>query len=179
MESFATARLIAEKLDQAHLNDLTRLHLDPEVSLYLGGVRSPDETKTYLAANLAHWAEHGFGLWIIRTLGGAFVGRAGLRNIELEGAREIEIAYSLARAYWGKGLATEIAGALTRVWLSQLRFPSLVGLAAVGNTASCRVLAKSGFIFERKAIYHEAEVVVFRRIRPVAIQDISPGISSG
>jgi RimJ/RimL family protein N-acetyltransferase len=167
MEDFATARLIAEKLDQTHLNDLTQLHLDPEVSLYLGGIRSPELTKTYLDVNLAHWAEHGFGLWVIRTLDGAFVGRAGLRNVELEGAREIEIAYSLVRAYWGHGLATEITGALTKLWLSQLRSPSLVGLAAVGNTASCRVLEKSGFIFERKAIYHGAKVVVFRRVRPV------------
>jgi hypothetical protein len=39
MENFATVRLIAEKLDQTHLNDLTRMHLDPEVSHYLGGVR--------------------------------------------------------------------------------------------------------------------------------------------
>ena len=52
MKDFATARLTAEKLDLTHLNDLTRLHLDPDVSLYLGGVRSPEATKTYLDINL-------------------------------------------------------------------------------------------------------------------------------
>lgn len=143
MENFATARLIAQKIDRTHLNDLIQLHLDPEVSFYLGGVRSPEVTKSYLDVNLAHWAEHGFGLWVLRTRDGAFVGRAGLRHVELEGAREIEIAYSLVHAHWGQGLATEIAKALTKLWLTQLHSPSLVGLAAVGNTASCHVLEKS------------------------------------
>jgi hypothetical protein len=26
---------------------------------YLGGVRSPEVTKTYLAVNMAHWDQHG------------------------------------------------------------------------------------------------------------------------
>jgi RimJ/RimL family protein N-acetyltransferase len=137
------------------------------VSLYLGGVRPPEVTKIYLDVSLAHWAEHGFGLWVLRTLDGAFVGRAGLRHVEVEGAREIEIAYSLVRTHWGQGLATEIAGALTNLWLTQLRSPSLVGVVAIGNTASCRVLEKCGFLSERPAVYHGAKVVVFRRTRQV------------
>lgn len=166
MKNFATARLTAEKLAWTHLNELTRLHLDPEVSRYLGGVRSPEATETYLNVNLAHWAEHGFGLWVFRTRDGTFVGRAGLRHVELEGIREIEIAYSLAREHWGRGLATEIADALTKLWLTQLRFDSLVGLASVGNAASRRVLEKCGFVFERTGVYHGADIVIFRRSRP-------------
>jgi RimJ/RimL family protein N-acetyltransferase len=165
MENFATVRLIAEKLDRTHLYDLTRLHLDPEVSHYLGGVRSPEETKTYLDVNLAHWAEHGFGLWVLRARDGAFVGRAGLRHIELESAQEIEIAYTLVRTHWGRGLATEIAGALINFWLTKVNSPSLVGVVSVGNTASRRVLKKSGFVFERAGIYHDTEVVIFRHTR--------------
>jgi RimJ/RimL family protein N-acetyltransferase len=138
------------------------------VSLHLGGVRSPEATKTYLDVNLAHWAEHGFGLWVLRTRDAAFVGRAGLRHIELDGSREIEIAYSLVRSQWGRGLATEIAGALVSLWLTHHHSQSLVGLVSVGNTASCRVLEKSGFVSERATVYHGAEVVVFRRTRPVS-----------
>ncbi len=165
MENFATARLTAEKLDRMHLDDLTRLHLDPEVSRYLRGVRLPEATRVYLDVNLGHWTEHGFGLWVLRTRDGAFVGRAGLRHIEIEGVREIEIAYSLLRAHWGRGLATEITGALTRLWLTQLHSLSLVGLLSIENTASRRVLEKSGFAFERSGIYQGADVVIFRRTR--------------
>jgi len=75
--NFATKRLTAEKLDPAHLSELTALHLDSEVCRFLGGVRSPEATSAYLNVNLAHWADHGFGLWIVRATDGAFAGRVG------------------------------------------------------------------------------------------------------
>src|SRR4051812_37769987 len=77
MEHFRTARLSAERLRENHLADLVALHLDAEVSRYLGGVRPAERTKTYLEANMAHWDQHGFGLWVLRTKDGAFAGRAG------------------------------------------------------------------------------------------------------
>jgi hypothetical protein len=54
MERFSTTRLTAERLHQGHLADLVALHLDQEVSRYLGGERSPDATRTYLSVNMAH-----------------------------------------------------------------------------------------------------------------------------
>jgi hypothetical protein len=79
MEHFSTSRLTAERLHEGHLADLVALHLDPDVSRYLGGVRSPEETETYLTVNIAHWERHGFGLWVLRTHTGEFAGRAGIR----------------------------------------------------------------------------------------------------
>jgi hypothetical protein len=49
MERFSTNKLTAEMLHEGHLADLVALHLDPDVSRRLGGVRSPEE-------------QHGFGL---------------------------------------------------------------------------------------------------------------------
>lgn len=94
MDCFSTQRLIAEKLREDHLADLVALHLDPEVSRYLGGVRLAEVTKAYLATNMAHWDQHGFGLWALRTSDGAFAGRAGIRHILVDGIDEIEIAYT-------------------------------------------------------------------------------------
>jgi hypothetical protein len=65
MENFSTESLTAERLNEDHLSDLVALHLDPEVSRYLGGVRSAEVTKTYLDVNIAHWDRHGFGLWVL------------------------------------------------------------------------------------------------------------------
>ena len=79
MERFATDRLTAERLREDHLADLVALHLDPDVSRYLGGVRSAEVTKAYLATSMAHWDQHGFGLWALRIDGGEFAGRAGIR----------------------------------------------------------------------------------------------------
>ena len=140
MQSFSTERLTAERLHEGHLGDLVALHLDPEVSRYLGGVRSPEATKAHLAVNMAHWDHHGFGLWALRTPTGEFAGRAGIRHILVDDVDEIEIAYTFKRSLWGQGLASEIAAALTRIGLAQLELPSLIGLVFVENRASRRVL---------------------------------------
>jgi RimJ/RimL family protein N-acetyltransferase len=157
---------MAERLNQSHLADLVALHLDPEVSRYLGGVRSPEATQAYLATNLDHWGRYGFGLWVLKTQAGEFAGRAGLRHIDIGGADEIEVAYTLRRALWGQGLASEIAAALLDIGLSRLRLPSLIGVASIGNVASRRVLEKSGFVFESNAIYQGEDAAVYRVIQP-------------
>src|ERR1043166_10263928 len=79
-EHFSTRRLTAERLCQRHLADLVALHLDPKVSRYLGGVRSPAATETWLADSIAHWEQHGFGLWALQLRSGEFAGRAGIRH---------------------------------------------------------------------------------------------------
>jgi RimJ/RimL family protein N-acetyltransferase len=70
------------------------------------------------------------------------------------------------RSHWDQGLATEIAGELINLWLTKLHSLSLVGVVSVDNTASRRVLEKSGFVFERAGICHGTEVVIFRHTRP-------------
>ena len=162
VESFRTSRLTAERLQESHFGDLVALHLDPDVSRFLGGVRSAEATREYLTLNLAHWDRHGSGLWILRTQTGEFAGRAGIRHIAIDDVTEVEIAYTFRRALWGQGLASEIATALTDIGLSQLALPSLIGVVAVENIASRRVLEKAGYTLERSTHYHGAAVVVYR-----------------
>ncbi|USQ96312.1 GNAT family N-acetyltransferase [Caulobacter sp. RL271] len=162
METFATARLRASKLSLTDRDDLVALHLDPEVSRFLGGVRSPEATDAYIDTGLRHWADHGVGLWTLRDEDGAFTGRAALRYIELEDTREFEIAYALARDAWGRGLATEIATALVELWRTRCDPPELVGVVVKGNAGSETVLRKAGFAYERDARFHDADCGVFR-----------------
>ncbi|WP_454644412.1 GNAT family N-acetyltransferase [Bradyrhizobium liaoningense] len=161
-DHFSTDRLTAERLNESHLADLVALHQDPEVSRYLGGVRTAEVTKAYLATNMAHWDQHGFGLWALRTQDGAFAGRAGLRHIMVDDIDEIEIAYAFTRSAWGRGFASEIAVAMTRIGLSELALPSLVGIIYVGNVASRRVLEKSNYVLERNTNRHGEDVVIYR-----------------
>ncbi|MBR1088325.1 GNAT family N-acetyltransferase [Bradyrhizobium manausense] len=162
MDSFSTTRLTAERLNESHLGDLVALHLDPDVSRYLGGIRPAEVTKTYLATNMAHCAQHGFGLWALLTKDGAFAGRAGIRHILVDGIDEIEIAYTFKRDLWGQGLATEIATALTEIGLSRLELPSLIGLVFVKHGASRRVLEKSNYKLEKSTTHHGEDVVIYR-----------------
>ena len=77
LDSFSTTRLVAEPLTGAHLPDLRRMDQDELFMARLGGVRDKAGTAAYLAWNLEHWAEYGFGLWMLRdSATGDMVGRA-------------------------------------------------------------------------------------------------------
>lgn len=165
MDRLATARLIAERLDERDLPDLVALHLDPDVSRYLGGIRSVEATGAYLAANLVHWDRYGFGLWIWRTPDGVFVGRAGIRPLTVEGVPEIEIAYALVRDAWGRGYAGEIAERLVEHALRRLALPSLVGVVMIDHGASRRVLERAGFTFEREVVHAGEPCALYRLSR--------------
>lgn len=165
METFETERVRGRRLNCHDLPFLVRLHLDPEVSRFLGGVRTPEATSAYLDRNIRHWSDHGFGLWSLWTVEGSFIGRAGLRYVDVEGRRELEIAYALVREAWGKGLATEVATTFLKIWEAELDSPSIVGLVMMENTASARVLEKAGLLYEAEVSFHDELCRLFRRRR--------------
>ena len=162
MDRFSTARLHAERLSAAHLDDLTALHQDAAVMTYLGGVRTPQSTAEYLENNLAHWDRRGFGLWVIRDAAGRFIGRAGIRPLDVEGVAEIEVGYTFSRDCWGKGYASEITEALVQIGFDTFGFGELVAIVMVAHVASRRVLEKAGFGYERDYIAYNEEVALYR-----------------
>ena len=85
---------------------------DADVMRYLpGGKPRLRSDSQWVISYFMHHAElHGFGVWAVEEkASGALIGHAGLEHIP--GAQEVEIAYTLAKAYWGRGFATEAAGA--------------------------------------------------------------------
>ena len=166
-ESFGTARLEAERLAPRHLAELIEFHRDPRVMAELGGIRDEEETSRYLSRNLDHWAEHGFGVWVLRERGGSeLVGRAVLRFLPLEGIREIEIGYALSPRFWGRGLATEVAESCAGFAWRELGVSSLIGLTTPKNRASQRVLLKVGLHYEREVVIEGTPCFLYRANRP-------------
>ena len=98
----------------------------------------------------------------MRDEAGRFLGRAGIRNVIIDGTPEIELAYSFLIDYWGRGLGTEIASALLGMAWTHLGLSSLVGCTVVGNLASQRVLQKVGYSFERMFDYEGVSCVLYR-----------------
>ena len=163
LDSFSTARLVAEPLTGAHLPDLRRMDQDELFMAHLGGVRDEDGTAAYLARNLEHWAEYGFGLWMLRDgATGDMVGRAVLRHLDVEGVDEVEVGYGFVPGLWGRGLATEVARACVRLGLDRLRVGSLVAITLPDNAASQRVMLKAGLLYERDIVHAGSPHVLFR-----------------
>jgi [ribosomal protein S5]-alanine N-acetyltransferase len=162
MDRFATRRLSAERLRPSHLQEIQGMHEVPSVMASLGGVRSEDETRNFLATNLAHWERWGYGLWVFRDQAGAFVGRAGLRHIDLDGADEVELAYALMPEFWGRGLGTEIGQALLGLGLRHFQLTRIVALTLTTNRASERIMVKLGMEFERTTGHAGKPHVLYR-----------------
>ena len=171
LDSFATARLRAERLTPDHLADLRRMDMNQAMMVTLGGVRDEAGTANYLDRNLAHWTEHGFGIWMLRDAEtGTMAGRAVLRHLDIEGVDEIEVGYGFLPEFWGRGLATEIAQAWVRLGLERLRLTSLVALTLTSNNRSQRVLEKAGLNYERDLMYANQPQVLYRTVAPGAAQ---------
>jgi len=90
------------------------------------------------------------------------VGRCGLYR-HLKGAERVPdegvLAFYLARAYWGRGLATEAGRAFVDFGFGVLGLKRIVTTVDARNAASVRVLEKLGFVVERfeegpRSFYH-------------------------
>jgi RimJ/RimL family protein N-acetyltransferase len=162
-DEMRTPRLLLTRPRPADLEDLARMGADPVVTATLGGVRSREETQAALDRHLAHWDRHGFGWWVVRDPESrGFIGRGGLRLFPLEGVEETEVGYGLMAAWWGRGLATELARESVRVGFEVLGRPDLVCFTLPTNRASQRVMEKAGFRYERDGIHADLPHVFYR-----------------
>jgi ribosomal-protein-alanine N-acetyltransferase len=161
--SFETARLRAEKLSLAHLADLLALHRDPRAMAELCGIRDEAETGRYLERNLDHWAEYGFGVWMLRALEGEVsVGRVALRWLDTGVVHDVEIGFALLPDYWGQGLATEAGRFCLRLARLELGLQTLVGVTTSANYASQNVLSKLGLRHESQVTINGTDCLLYR-----------------
>jgi ribosomal-protein-alanine N-acetyltransferase len=146
-----TARLLLRDLSPDDLPAYESLYADADVTRFLAGApTNPAGVRDWLERRLASNAD---GSAAIRTIfekaGGAFVGRCGLLAWDIDGRREMEVGYALARPHWGKGYATEAAIAVRDDALQRLGHRRLVSLILVGNERSIRVAERLGMRRER------------------------------
>jgi RimJ/RimL family protein N-acetyltransferase len=157
-----TERLRLRALTPEDLHDLhERVSSDPEVA-WDGTPSTLEETRRSLERKLDHVREHGFGMMAVTEReSGELYGFAGLQH--LEGGPDVEIGYYLARAAWGRGLATELGQALVDTAFGTLGLERLVAVVRPENTASQGVLAKLGFRPVAVEHHYGAEVQLWER----------------
>jgi RimJ/RimL family protein N-acetyltransferase len=149
-EQVETRRLLLGRPTEADLPDLTALLTDPRVMATLGGLRTPEELEARHRRLFADWERDGFGLWVARRRPDRrFVGRGGVRRVQVGGREEVEVSYALAVEFWGQGLATELAREGVRAAFEVLGLPDLVCFTLPTNARSRRVMQKAGFRYER------------------------------
>jgi ribosomal-protein-alanine N-acetyltransferase len=141
----ATPRLRLRRFTPDDLELHHALMSDPDVTRYVGGVRTRAESEEMFRTRvLPYYEEHpGLGAWAtIEQASGECIGTHLLNHIH--GETYIQVGYILAKPYWGKGYATEMATALLRYGFSGLGLPTINAITDLPNTASQHVLLKSG-----------------------------------
>jgi len=118
---------------------------------------------------LGHWGLRGFGLWAVEERStGELVGRVGCWRPE--GWPGLEIGWTLRRASWGRGYATEAARSALDVALEELKQSHVISMIHSENAASIRVARRLGMRLEGRAELMGYPVVVYgiRRARSPA-----------
>jgi RimJ/RimL family protein N-acetyltransferase len=167
---YETERFIVRWYREGDGADAYEMYGDPEVWRYLGnGTHAADPDADYteraLLATTKRLRERtdGLGLWAIeeRATGGV-VGTVGLAPTKDE---EVELAYHLARAHWGRGIATEASAGAVAYGFEQLKLERIIGFVHPPNVVSIHVLEKLGFARTGEQDYDGAMLYRYERDR--------------
>jgi RimJ/RimL family protein N-acetyltransferase len=160
--SLDTPRLLLRPLADADFDDYAALCADAEVMRHVGdrGALSREDAWRQLAMLVGHWRLRGYGMWAVHERSsGAFVGRVGLHYPE--GWPDREVAWALARSWWGRGFAFEAATAALRVAFEALAWPRVISVIAPGNLRSIRLAERLGERYERTLALRGQEVALY------------------
>ncbi len=158
MPTIETERLVLRPMRADDFEALLAIFTDPQVMASFGGeLFTPAQMQGWLDRNLAHQAEHGYGLFsVIHKADGRLIGDCGLEQMTVDGQVVAELGYDLRSDAWGQGYATEAACAVRDYAFAVLQLPRLISLIRAGNLASRRVAEKVGMSllaeFERQGI---------------------------
>lgn len=158
-----TERLRLRSFRKGDINDYARLNADPEVLRYLGGGPEPwDRGRSWrhLAFLLGHWHLGGAGMWALECKEtGAFLGVVGFAAPE--GWPDFEIAWTLARTWWGHGYATEGARAALAYAFTTLDKDRVISLIHPENRRSIRVAERIGERLQRRLNHLGREMLCY------------------
>jgi RimJ/RimL family protein N-acetyltransferase len=138
-----TERLRLRPFRLSDFDDYAAMCGDPEVARYLSVRFSREQSWRHLAFLVGHCELLGYGMWAVEEREtGAFVGRIGFADPD--GWPGCELAWALARRWWGRGYATEGGRAALAHAFTVLGKDRVISLIHPENHASIRVAERLG-----------------------------------
>ncbi len=178
---FKSARLLFRPLDETDLDLSIALWTDPEVVKYITGIPSTKEALAkQLPISMRRCAGGCIGVWSLTEIASdEKIGSAILLPLPIEEDDtnwdlvtgdhlpdgDIEIGYTLIPSYWGKGFATEACKRLLQFAFEESPLEEIVATIDAGNSASRRVLEKSGLVCEGLRLAYAEQIPGFRITR--------------
>jgi RimJ/RimL family protein N-acetyltransferase len=157
-----TERLLLRQWEASDLDALYAIYRQPEFLEHMPAL-DRSQTAAQIERFQQRWTEDGFSHWAaVDPTNGRLIGRIGLirhRDWPLE-TGPVEVGWTLDRAYWGRGLATEGGAASVALWHDQLPDDArLLSITRPMNQRSRAVMERLGLSYRGKAQWHGSDVV--------------------
>jgi len=165
-----TERMALRRLTMDDLGALAAIYRDADVRKYFPeGTLTYEQTKEELEWIIdVYYGQYGFGLWAtLLKETNEFIGRCGLLPWTIDGRQEVEVAYLITKAHWGRGLGTEAARAILAYGFGELHLSRLICLIDPAHEASAKVATKIGMSLEREAEIDGEPTLVYSAARPL------------
>lgn len=162
MQTLRTDRLVLRMVREDDFEQYAAMVADPEVVRYLGEGKPLTRADAWrqMAFVLGHWQLRGYGLWAVEEAAtGRLAGRVGF--LDPEGWPGFELAWTLAREFWGRGYATEAARRALRHAFEDLGRDHVISLIRPANAPSVRVAERLGERLEGQTEFLGGEALVY------------------
>ena len=137
-----TERLLFREPEMQDLDAYCAMEMDPEVRRFVGGYpRTREEAEQSFRKGRRQKGRLPFYAMLYKAEN-RYIGRCGLHPVP---GGAVGLGFYVAKAYWGRGLATEAARVFVDYGFQELKLPRIISSVEVGNAASVRVLQKLGF----------------------------------
>jgi RimJ/RimL family protein N-acetyltransferase len=147
MPALTTERLLLRPWKDEDLPAFAAMNKDPDVMAFMPKRLTREESDA-TAERICHQIETaGWGLWALEVTGIApFAGFVGLSvpRFEAHFTPCVEVGWRLAKAYWGKGYATEAGRAAIAYGFDTLGLSQIVSFTTPGNWRSRAVMQRLG-----------------------------------
>lgn len=149
-EIIKTKRLILEKVNIKHLDDLHNLCSNEEVNIYnpVGAIKDKEETKSMLEHWINDWGKDGIGYFIAKTTQRDFLGYVGLRYTDFKGEKVLNLAYRIEPNHWRKGYVFEACEKIIESREADEKTSKIMVLTKRENKPSIGVANKLGFFYD-------------------------------
>ncbi len=146
-----TERLIMREFNQDDWPAVLAYQSDPLYLRYYEWIeRTPEAVQEFVRMLIARQQEQPrikFQLAIVLNSSGELIGNCGIRMKSAD-AHEADIGYELSTQHWGRGYATEAAGAILKFGFTELHLHRIWSWCIADNAGSARVLEKIGMQLE-------------------------------
>ena len=161
-EKLESERLLLRTFCETDWEDLHAYYSDSEATKYTFGRALPEgETWRVVASMVGHWTLRGYGPYALENKSsGQVIGLCGLWYPN--DRPDPELKWALARAFHGKGYASEAARKVKRMAQQYLPDTSLVSLIHPKNTPSINLALAIGAFYEKEYLFRGENWSVYR-----------------